>query len=203
MTSDSSSSDQGAAGPDSGSAEDHPPVKRKRSMDVGWATALVALATVVSASITLAGTYLVKPASSGAKPASTASKSAEGPTSVTITPPESGTIHHLDSYSGKVYNLRLGQLVWTFNQSVARKTGSISPVTYPDSGPCVVNYSKRTWACDNVYVGSTNDTGMYRVCAAILSSSDAFAVVDLLRNTLANKKANPSFIRYTWSGGLT
>jgi hypothetical protein len=161
----------------------HPTERRKWSIDVGWATliagALSALA-VLAASF-YAGTRV--PASAPAAPP--ALTTAQGPARVTINLPLTGDIHHLDSYSGKALNLKPGQLVWTFNQSVS-KDGSFSTNTYPDSGPCMIDYKQRTWSCPHIYVGNPNDNGTYRVCAAILNASDAFTVVELLRNTLAS-----------------
>jgi hypothetical protein len=162
----------------------------KWKLDAGWATVISAAigAVALIAVAFFAGTNV--PASTSMSSSPSASRS---PVSVTINPPLTGDISHLDSYSGNAINLAPGQLIWTFNQSVNGKTGSISPRTYPDTGPCLIDYSKQTWTCSNIYVGNVNDTGIYHVCVAVLTAPDAFAVVSLLRNTLANASTGYKF----------
>ena len=172
------------------SGQSGPKGQGKWKLDAGWATVISAAigAVALLAVAFFAGTNV--PASTSTSSSSSAS---HGHASVTINPPPTGDISHLDSYSGNAMNLAPGQLVWTFNQSVNVKTGSISPRTYPDTGPCLVNYSKQTWTCSNIYVGNVSDTGTYYVCAAILTAPDAFSVVSLLRNTLANASTGYKF----------
>lgn len=112
---------------------------------------------------------------------------------MTITSPLTGIINYPDSYSGKAFNLRPGQLVWTFNQPVNTGTGAIDQATYPDSGPCDVNYSRQLWVCHKVYIGRVQDTGTYRVCVAILNTTQAFEVVTLLKDTKAPRKLGLKF----------
>jgi hypothetical protein len=80
------------------------------------------------------------------------------------------------SLSGPVSGLRPGQMVWTFNEPLQE------PRTYyPDTGPCSV--SAGTWTCDGVHIGveGTAGLGKYRIWAVVVSTSDAFNIVNVLR----------------------
>ena len=79
--------------------------------------------------------------SPGKKATPLVSTLAHGPASVTIKPPKSFDIPLINNFSGNEVNLQPGQLVWTFNQNIER-SGKISPATYPNSGPCTVNYAR-------------------------------------------------------------
>lgn len=122
-------------------------------------------------------------------PGQSSSKSAGGSsspptTSVTITPPVTGDIKFVSTLYGHVSNLQRGELIWTFFQAVY-PNGSVNRQTYPASGPCGVNFTDRTWVCHNAYIGREIDNGVYRVCAAIINFSDAYAVVKLVENAYA------------------
>ena len=108
--------------------------KPKRKVDIGIATIVAAVIVALSGWGTFIGT---KVTASVTNPAP-ATGATQGPESVTINQPSSGTIHWADNYSGGVVNLQPGQLVWTFNQTVTGN--SISSSVYPNSGPCTVDY---------------------------------------------------------------
>lgn len=111
---------------------------------------------------------------------STAAKAAHQSASVKIDQPPTADIPPLTGLSGQETNLQPGQLVWTFWQFV-NQDGSFSQNTFPNPGPCTVDYVQQTWTCNGIGIGG--GPGIYRVCAAILSASDAFKVVKLLINT--------------------
>jgi len=188
MTSGSSSTGQSGP-PDLGGAPPPPdsPEKRKRAVNANVATILAACILAIG---TVGGAYIGRATASKTTPTPTASAAAHGPPTLTITPPNKFTIPLINTFSGSAINLQPGQIVWTFNQYVAGKHKLFSKDTYPNSGPCVVDYARQTWTCPNIYIGSVNDNNFYHVCAAILSPSDAFVVVNLLRNTFANRKTH-------------
>jgi hypothetical protein len=80
------------------------------------------------------------------------------------------------SLSGPVSGLRGGQVVWTFNESLAEPR-----VYYPNTGPCSI--STGTWTCPILHIGAKGRAGIgkYRIWAVVVSSSDAFKIVDELR----------------------
>lgn len=117
-------------------------------------------------------------------PGQSGSKRAGGSASATIMQPVSGNINFVNTLSGEVFNLQRGELVFTFFQ-VVNTNGSINPQTYPASGPCEVNFTDQTWVCHNAYIGKIRDNGIYRVCAAVINFSDAYAVVELIKNAYA------------------
>lgn len=147
-----------------------------------------ARATIIAAFVAVgggvAGAYIAPQNKPTTVPAPSASPTPLGAAILTIDEPTTGDINYQDSYSGKALNLRPGQLVWTFNQTVSG--GKVSDKVYPDTGPCTVDYSRQEWACtgaDEVYVGSKPpDHNTYMVCAAIIDAQTAFAIVDDLRS---------------------
>ena len=163
-------------------------LRLKKAKHLPW-TALFDL-TVVGALCVCAALVLSAVLSPAKKATPLVSTLAHGPASVTIKPPRSFDIPLINNFSGSEVNLQPGQLVWTFNQNI-ESDGKISPTTYPDSGPCTVNYALGTWDCRGIYIGNTTDNRYYHVCAAVLSASDALAVVNLLRNTLASRQQHP------------
>jgi hypothetical protein len=172
---------QSSAPPESAPSESRR--RSRRSVDVGLATIV---GTIVTGIFTLAAVlltiFLTRPA-----PSATASHP-NGPATLTITPPDTGRIHLVASYSGKLSGLQLGQTVWLFDQEVSR-TGRVNPTTYPDNGPCNVNLGAHTWNCSHIYIGRRTDTSSYRVCAAVLTPDQAFTVVNLLSNLYASPKS--------------
>jgi hypothetical protein len=190
MTSGSSSTEHPSPSDRGDSSKGGTPEKHRRVVDIGRATILAACIT--AAGVVLAAFIGGRASVSGATPTPTASsKATYGPTSVAITPPKNFNIPLVNTLSGHEVNLQHGELVWTFNQYVS-KDGSFSQRTYPNSGPCTVDYTRQTWVCSNIYIGSANDNRSYKVCAAILSTSDALQVVNLLRNTRANRNKDPN-----------
>jgi hypothetical protein len=146
--------------------------KRKWGVDQG-------LATIVGAVIGVAGSLLVVHfTASSASPAPAVSTSSSVPVSVSIDSPV-GKIKQETYFTGGITNLQPDESVWVFFQAVD-KSGNINPVTYPTSGPCVVDFAKNTWNCDDVYVGKITDSGTYRICPAVLNSSQSNEVVKLL-----------------------
>jgi hypothetical protein len=120
--------------------------------------------------------------SSETKPAILISSLGHGPASVTINLPPRLRIPLISNLSGDEKNLRPGELVWTFNQNIQGSgSGPYSPTTYPDSGPCTVNYVAQTWSCRGIYIGKSYDTSYYRICVAIISTEQAIVVVNTLR----------------------
>jgi hypothetical protein len=164
-------------------------VRLKKARPFPW-TALFDL-TVVGALCVCAALVLSTVLSPAKKAASLVSTLAHGPVSVTIKPPWRFDIPLINNFSGHEVNLQPGQVIWTFNQNI-ESNGKFSPTTYPDSGPCTVNYVLGIWDCRRIYIGSTRDKRYYHVCAAVLSASNALDVVNLLRNTLANRHQNPN-----------
>lgn len=164
------------------SGEANAPGRRRRTVDAG-------LATIVAACILagggVGGGFIGRATASGTTLTSTTPKATPAPASVTIAPPTTGDIPYYSTLSGRVYNLQRGQLVWTFFQLVS-VDGSLGSQTYPTNGPCTVNYASQTWICPNAYIGKETDNEIYRVCAAILNFSEAFAVVKLIENTYAS-----------------
>jgi hypothetical protein len=151
--------------------------KKKPRLTIAWATVIAA---VIAGGFGFAGGYFSQHNTAAATPAPSTSTTPLGPASLTITQPLTGDIHWKDNYSGQAINLQPGQLVWTFNQTVTG--GNISDKVYPDTGPCMVDYTHQQWACTGVYVGSESDNKTYMVCAAIIDSKTAFAIVDDLRS---------------------
>jgi hypothetical protein len=99
-------------------------------------------------------------------------------------PGSDGVIGQVVALSGTVYNLKPGEMVWTFNEPTGRQAGAGS--IYADSGPCTV--SGNTWSCNDIYIGETPTTadpklgqGSYIIFAAIISDQDAFTLVNDLR----------------------
>src|SRR5712692_4918148 len=105
--------------------------KKGRWLTVPRATILAALIAVGGG---VAGAYIAPQNKGAPTPAPSVSSTPLGPASLTINQPSTGDIHWKDNYSGEAMSLRPGQLVWTFNQTVAG--GSISDKVYPDTGPC-------------------------------------------------------------------
>jgi hypothetical protein len=102
-----------------------------------------------------------------------------GPALASIIPPVSGDISHRQSYSGHVENLRRGQLVWIFNQTVSGK--GPSDRVCPGSGPCPVSFSQKTWSCRDIYIGLPSDARTFMIFAAVISDADAAQIVAKLR----------------------
>jgi hypothetical protein len=99
-------------------------------------------------------------------------------------PGSDGVIGEVVALSGTVYNLKPGQMVWTFNEPTAQQPGAGS--IYADSGPCTV--SGNTWSCNDIYIGESPTIadpklgqGSYIILAAIISDQDAFTLVNDLR----------------------
>jgi hypothetical protein len=163
--------------------------KRKFELDPG-------LALVIATSITVAaggcGALIAHLTASSGSPIPAASTASSAPASVSIDSPVSGTIERESTYTGSIRNFHPGDSVWVFFQSVD-KEGNINPETYPTSGPCVVDFAKNTWNCDEVFVGKITDSATYRVCAAILNFSESHAVVKLLEIAAANVKGSASW----------
>jgi len=129
----------------------------------------------------IAGAYLAPQDKAATVPAPSAPSTPPGAAGLTINEPPSGNIAWKDNYSGAATNLQPGQLVWTFNQTV--KAGNISDKVYPDTGPCTIDYAHQQWTCTRVFVGSPPpDHNTYVVCAAIIDTQTAFAIVDDLRS---------------------
>lgn len=170
--------------------------KRKWVVDQG-------LATIVGAVIGVAGSLLVvhftaasaSPTSS-ASPATSASASPNAAASVTLNPPVNGDIKHQTSFSGHEANLQPGESVWTFFQVVEQKSGKTNPTTYPTQGPCVIDFSSKTWKCDNVYVGHVSDNETYQICPAILNFSQSATVVKLLANAAVDSALHNNSLVY-------
>jgi hypothetical protein len=99
-------------------------------------------------------------------------------------PGDNGIIGQVVNLSGTVYNLKPGQVVWTFNQPISGQAASSG--FFADTGPCAV--TGNTWSCSNVYIGisptakdSKAGQGTYLIWAVILSDQDAFNIVNDLR----------------------
>ena len=60
-------------------------------------------------------------------------------------------------------------------------------------GPCVVDFTKSTWECDNAYIGNTRDTRTFRVCPAVLGYADSREVVELLEIAADNNPNEQSW----------
>lgn len=157
------------------------PIKRRRKVDIGVATIVAA---VILACGGVAGVFIGRATTSGTSSTSTTSRASNAPTSVTITPPTTGTIPWINTLSGHVVNLQRGELLWTFFQTV-NGNGSIASQTYPTSGPCTINSRSKTWTCRKAYIGKPVDHGTYRICVAVLNFSEAYSVVKLIENTYA------------------
>ena len=99
-------------------------------------------------------------------------------------PGKDGIIGQVVNLSGTVYNLKPGQVVWTFNQPISDQAGSSD--FFADTGPCAITGS--TGSCNNIYIGESPTAknpkaglGTYLIWAAIISNQDAFNIVDDLR----------------------
>jgi type IV secretory pathway protease TraF len=101
------------------------------------------------------------------------------PVQVTINGKPRGYIKYPATFSGTVTNLRSDQVVWTFNQSM-EPNGNAAPAVYPNTGPCSV--TGRRWTCGRNYVGGKYSRAPYRICAAAISTSQAFKIVSGLRS---------------------
>lgn len=156
--------------------------KKRWKLNPARATILAALIAVVGG---VAGAYIAPQHGATTPPAASVSSTSLGPATLSIVEPPAADIHFEDNYHGRVTNLRPGQLIWTFNQTVTG--GKVSEKVYPDTGPCTVNYSQHQWKCIGVYVGSAPpDHNTYIVCAAIIDTQTAFAIVDDLRSGKKN-----------------
>jgi hypothetical protein len=167
------------------SSQANTPGKRSLTVDVGVATIIAAL--IVTCGSVAGGVLIGRATAPRTTPTSTTPKEANGPATATITPPPTGDIPYFSTPHGHVANLQRGQLVWTFFQPV-NANGSFGATTYPTAGPCAVNFASGAWTCRDAYIGKPKDTGIYRVCVAILSFSQAYAVVKLIENSYATKK---------------
>lgn len=166
------------------------PARRRRTVDAGVATIVAACILAVGGVV---GVLIGRATASGTPSAPTKPQATHATTIVSITPPTTGDIPFESTLSGQVVNLQRGQLVWTFFQ-VVNPDGSLGAQTYPDPGPCIVNYVSQTWSCRKAYIGKPTDTQTYRVCAAILDFADAFKVVRVLENMYSkNAGTNTSF----------
>lgn len=102
-----------------------------------------------------------------------------------INPPgDNGIIGQVVDLSGTVYNLKPGQVVWTFNQPISGPGASSD--FFADTGPCAI--TGNTWSCSNIYIGESPTVknpkagqGTYLIWAVILSDQDAFNIVNDLR----------------------
>lgn len=99
-------------------------------------------------------------------------------------PGDNGIIGQVVNLSGTVYNLKPGQVVWTFNQPISGQAASSG--YFADTGPCAI--TGNTWSCSNIYIGESPTAenpkagqGTYLIWAVILSDQDAFNVVNDLR----------------------
>jgi hypothetical protein len=171
------------------SAHRRPPGRRQRTVDIGWATIVAAMILAVGG---VAGVFIGLAFASGPAPVPAASGPARIAASVTIDQPPTGDIRFESNLSGTVEGLKAGQLVWTFAQ-IVNKDGSFSPVTYPQNGPCIVDYSTRKWTCRHVFIGLVKDSETFRVCAAIVTLPEASVVVTRLENTFSK---NPGLISW-------
>src|SRR5690242_2747633 len=160
--------------------------RRKWAVDPGLASIIVALIPIVGA----LGGYIghATAPSKSLSPAASASPSSAA--SVTIDAPVSGKVKQESTYTGSIINLHPGDSVWVFFQGFD-KNGSIDPQTYPTSGPCVVDFSKNTWSCGEVFVGKSGvDSATYRVCPAVLNFTESHAVVELLEKAAVDAKGS-------------
>jgi hypothetical protein len=152
---------------------------------IGWAVTL--LAAVVGG---VAG-YFVSQASSASSPPPEASSAAPptsrqaGPLSITIR-----SVEWVDDkqkpgrfrISGDVNNLRLGLLVWTYNEPLGPK--GEAGLLFPDPGPCPVGLDGH-WMCDVGVAGNDlkaserkSDRGRsFKLWAAIVTEDQAYAAI--------------------------
>jgi hypothetical protein len=103
------------------------------------------------------------------------------PVRVTIDGKVDGYIQYPDTFSGVAANLKPGQVVWTFNQSVTGRQSSTA--VYPNSGPCMVGGGR--WTC-KLWIGAAKDTGAYKVCVAVLDPPLAMQIVQGFRGDAQN-----------------
>jgi hypothetical protein len=134
---------------------------------------LAVIGAVLTGTITGLATYYASHNSSTSGASGSASQLALGPFEA---PNGDSNIPWTISLSGPVSGLKPGQMVWTLNESL--KTPGIY---YPDTGPCSV--SAGTWTCTDLHIGIEGKSGLgkYRIWAVVVSSSDAFEIVDEIR----------------------
>jgi hypothetical protein len=159
-----------SAGPPSGPSPDA--IAQSRSI---WRSAwLQAASIVVAALIGAAAVYQFGPRQS-----TTTAPPALG---VIISPSNDSTVGNpIPELSGRVSNLRPGEMVWTFNAPQSQ-----GGAYYPNTGPCPVTGG--VWTCHNIYLGPAATpqnprlgNGNYVIWAVIVSDSDAFDIVTHLR----------------------
>lgn len=157
--------------------------KRKWAVDQGVATIVAAVASIIAALIGVGGGWLIGHFTASNTSQSPSASTSSVPASVSIDSPV-GKITQETSFTGGITNLQAGESVWVFFQA-EDKFGNINPVTYPTSGPCVVDFVKNTWNCDDVYVGKITDSATYRICPAVLNFTQSNDVVKLLEAAAA------------------
>lgn len=101
-----------------------------------------------------------------------------GARSISIDPTKDGAISYPTALEGDVSGLQPGEMVWTFNQPADNPEA----VTYPNSGPCVVDYDHKRWKCSHIYIGAPPGRGGYRIWAAVVNERQAFDIVIALRS---------------------
>jgi hypothetical protein len=152
--------------------------KKKKKLTMPWATVITG---IITAGIGAGVTYVASSGASTATPTPSPSASLVVPAVLTIDQPPSADITWKDNYYGTALNLQPGQLVWIFGQVVTQ--GKPSTKVYPQIGPCAVDYTKHKWSCEAEYMGKkppTVDNKTYEVCAAIIDSNMAHAIVSAL-----------------------
>jgi hypothetical protein len=169
-------------------SSDQPVTSGKRILTVDIGVATIAAACILAGG-GVVGLFIGRATTSGAISTLSTPGEALGPASATIKPPPTGDITFASTLNGHVVNLQRGQSVWTFAQAVTAN-GSFGATTYPNAGPCTVDFATNTWTCSNVYIGRPKDNNTYRVCVAILNLPEAYAVVKLIENTYASTKMN-------------
>jgi hypothetical protein len=179
MTSDSSSSRQDDPSGNGG--------RSTRSLfSTVTATTWIGAAAIIIAALISAGALIYanrpQPSAPETTPASKATAA-----SVTIKPPPNGEVPWANTLTGRVHNLQRGQSIWTFSQSF--DNNAPDPNTYPNTGPCTVDYANHEWTCPMAYIGNKSSTGPYHVCAGILTFGQAFDVVALLENTFVPNRS--------------
>ncbi len=151
----------------SATGDSAPPPFYKREV-AAWITALItAVATVMSAIVTVALTTPTQhnDGSLGTSP---------GPPDVTILQPKrdvarNSTFGKAVSMSGTSSGIRPGEVLWAFVEQAG------SSVFYPNQTPCELNGDGRVWNC-TVYVGQIVDSGTY-VVHMVIANSDAQATI--------------------------
>src|SRR5215831_6360193 len=133
----------------------------------GWIAGISAIiAAVIAVVLTLAF-----------GPNTSSSSQGDVPLSVSIDHlPKNEISFPYQTLTGTVRGLKAGEMIWTFSQYPSSKNPNYASKFFPDTGPCVVNEAKHTWACNRMTIGDPGEVGVYRIWVSVVSDEEALMI---------------------------